>query len=60
MYLCTPGAPVYWQKVLYEVLAIVKQLGISPIYFRTLSCADLNLPYIISKLSDLEISGEEL
>ena len=30
----------YWKQFLYDVLAVVKQLGI-PTYFLTLSCADL-------------------
>ena len=34
------GTPEYWKQFLYDVLAIVKQLGI-PTYFLTLSCADL-------------------
>ena len=33
------GTPAYWQHILSDVLAIVKQLGIST-YFMTLSCAD--------------------
>ena len=32
--------PAYWKQFLFEVLAMVKQLGI-PIYFLTLSCVDL-------------------
>ena len=35
-----PGTPPYWQKFMYEVVAMVKQLGI-PTWFMTLSCADL-------------------
>ena len=35
-----PGTPPYWQKFMYEVIAMVKQLGI-PTWFMTLSCADL-------------------
>ena len=35
-----PGSPIYWQKFMYEVVAMVKQLGI-PTWFMTLSCADL-------------------
>ena len=34
------GTPAYWKKFLFEVLAMVKQLGL-PTYFMTLSCADL-------------------
>ena len=35
-----PGSPPYWQKFMYEVIAMVQQLGI-PTWFMTLSCADL-------------------
>ena len=55
------GTP-YWKQFLYDVLAMVKQLGI-PTYFLTLSCADLRweeLSYIIKKLNNLELSEEEL
>ena len=38
-----PGSPPYWQKVMYEVVATVKQFGI-PTWFMTLSCADLRWP----------------
>ena len=38
-----PGSPPYWQKFMYEVVAMVKQLGI-PTWFMTLSCADLRWP----------------
>ena len=38
-----PGSPPYWQKVMYEVIATVKQFGI-PTWFMTLSCADLRWP----------------
>ena len=34
------GTPSYWKKLLYDVLAMVKQLGL-PTFFGTLSCADL-------------------
>ena len=56
------GTPAYWKQFLYDVLAMVKQLGI-PTYFLTLSCADLRweeLPYIINKLNNLGLSDEEL
>ena len=46
-----PGSPPYWQKFMYEVVAMVKQLGI-PTWFLTLSCADLRWPelfHIIAK-----------
>ena len=54
--------PAYWKKILNDVLAMAKQLGI-PTYFLTLSCADLRweeLPYIINKLNNLGLSEEEL
>ena len=35
-----PGTAPYWQKFMYEVIAMVKQLGI-PTWFMTLSCADI-------------------
>ena len=38
-----PGTPPYWQKFTYEVVAMVKQLGI-PTCFMTLSCGDLRWP----------------
>ena len=40
-----PGSPPYWQKFMYEVVAMVKQLGI-PTWFMTLSCADLRWPKV--------------
>ena len=56
------GTPAYWQHMLSDVLAMVKQLGI-PSYFMTLSCADLRwneLVTIISKLKGENISAEEI
>ena len=56
------GAPAYCKQFLYDVLAMVKQLGI-PTYFLTLSSAGLRweeLPYIINKLKNLRLSGEKL
>ena len=35
-----PGTPPYWQRFMYEVVSMVKQLGI-PTWFMTLSCANL-------------------
>ena len=52
------GTPAYWKKFLFDVLAMVKQLGI-PTYFLTLPYADLRweeLPYIIN----LELSDDKL
>ena len=56
------GAPAYWKKFLYGVLAMVKQL-VMPTFFLTLSCADLRwneLISIISKLNGLNISDEDI
>ena len=56
------GTPAYWEQFSHEVLAIVKQLVI-PTYFLTLSCADLRwdeLPHIINKLNNLNLSDEEI
>ena len=50
------GTPAYWKAFLYDVLAMVKQLGL-PTYFLTLSCADLKweeLVDIITKLNNLQ------
>ena len=56
------GTPAYWQRFLFEVLAMVKQLGL-PTFFLTLSCADLRwneLVSIISKLNGLNLSEEDI
>ena len=56
------GTPAYWKHFLYDVLAMVKQLGI-PTYFLTLSSADLRwdeLTNIINKLNNLNLSQDEL
>ena len=56
------STPVNWKQFLYDVLVMIKQLGI-PTYFLTLPCADLRweeLPYIINKLNNLGLSYEEL
>ena len=37
----TKGTPAYWKKFLYEVLAMIKQLGLAK-FFITLSYADFN------------------
>ena len=57
-----PGTPPYWQKFMYEVVAMVKQLGI-PTWFMTLSCADLRWPelfQIIARTQGKNISNEEV
>ena len=51
------GTPAYWKKFLYEVLAMVKQLGL-PTFFMTLSCADLRWNELISVIAKL--NGENL
>ena len=51
------GTPAYWKKFLYDVLAMVKQLGL-PTYFLTPSCADLRwdeLVLIIAKLNNIPV-----
>ena len=56
------GNPAYWKKFLFEVLAMVKQLGL-PTFFMTLSCADLRwneLITIISKLKGEDLSDEHI
>ena len=56
------GILASWRQFLYDVLAVVKQLGI-PIYFLTLSCADLRseeVPYIVNKLNNTGLNEEEL
>lgn len=40
------SSPVYWQHVLYDLLAMVWQLGV-PTWFLTLSSADMQWPDII-------------
>ena len=56
------GTPAYWKRFLFEVLAMVKQLGL-PTFFMTLSCADLRwneLVEIIAKLNRSNITEEEI
>ena len=57
-----PGSPPYWQKFIYEVVAMVKQLGI-PTWFMTLSCADLRWPelfQIIARIKGTNMSDKEV
>ena len=54
--------PPYWQKFLYEVVAMVKQLGI-PTWFMTLSCADLRWPelfQIVARTQGRDITEEQV
>ena len=56
-----PGTPPYWQKFMYEVIAMVKQLGI-PTWFMTL-CADLRwseLFQIIAKTQGTNMTDEQI
>ena len=56
------GTPGYWKKFLFEVLAMVKQLGL-PTFFMTLSCANLRwneLISIIAKLKGENLSEEDI
>ena len=46
------GTPAYWKRFLYDVLAMVKQLGI-PTFFMKLSCADLHWNELISIIAKL-------
>ena len=57
-----PGTPPYWQKFMYEVIAMVKQLGI-PTWFMTLSCADLRWPelfQIIARTQGKNLTDEQV
>ena len=57
-----PGTPPYWQKFMYEVVAMVKQLGI-PTWFMTLSCADLGWPelfQIIARTQGKNLTNEQV
>ena len=47
------GTPAYWKKFLFDVLAIVKQLGVPTLFmkFFTTDLRWIELMYIISKLN---------
>ena len=56
------GTPAYWKKILFEVMAMVKQLGLQT-FFVTLSCTDLRwneLLAIISRLNGESLSEEDI
>jgi len=56
------GTPAYWKNFLYDVLAIVKQLGLRT-FFLTLSCADLKweeLVLIIAKLNNINLENDDI
>ena len=44
------GSPAYWQNELYDVLAMLRSLGI-PTWFLTLSAADLHWPEMIQAVA---------
>ena len=57
-----PGSPPYWQRFMFEVVAMVKQLGI-PTWFMTLSCADLRWPelfQIIARTQGINMTDEQV
>ena len=59
---CIKGTPAYWIKFIFDVLAMVKQLGM-PTFFLTLSCADLRwneFISIISKLNKINFSESDI
>ena len=54
------GSPPYWQHELYDVLAMLRSLGI-PTWFLTLSAADLHWPEMIQAVAiQLAESFQEL
>ena len=59
---CIKGTPAYWEKILFNVLAMLKQLGIQT-FFMTLLSADLKwneLISIINKLNRQGLSEEDI
>ena len=57
-----PGTPPYWQTFMYELVAMVQQLGI-PTWFMTLSCADLTwseLFQIVGRILAKNITEEQV
>ena len=59
---CIKETPAYWKKLLFDVLAMVKQLFCS-IFFVKLSSADLRwneLVSIISETNNLKLSKEDI
>ena len=56
------GTPAYWKKFLFNVLAMVKRLGVAT-FFMTISSADLKwngLVLIINRLQRLDLSEENI
>ena len=57
-----PGSPPYWQRFMYEVVAMVQQLRI-PTWFMTLSCADLRWPelfQIIARTKGINMTTQQV
>ena len=57
-----PGSPAYWKTFLFDVVAMIKQLG-PPTWWMTFSCADLRwneIYKILSKLKGKEMSDAEI
>ena len=44
------GSPAYFQRVMYDMLAMIRQLGI-PTWFLTLSAADMQWPDVIRTIA---------
>ena len=44
------GSPPYWQRMFYELLAMIRTLGI-PTWFLTLSAADMKWPEVIQSIA---------
>ena len=44
------GSPTYWQQMFYELLAMIRTLGI-PTWFLTLSAADMKWPEVIQAIA---------
>ena len=44
------GSPPYWQKMFYELLSMIRTLGI-PTWFLTLSAADMKWPEVIQSIA---------
>ena len=44
------GSPPYWQKMFYELLSMIRTLGI-PTWFLTLSAADMKSPEVIQSIA---------
>ena len=56
---CIKRTPTYWKKIVFDVLAMVKQLGI-PTFFLTLSCAVLRRCELISTLNKMNLSESDI